>query len=214
MTGLLSAVLVVTYALIAFYTATQAQDSPWAVLVAIGPASVAALLLARKALTPGRFIALTLTVLAVMFWAWPSLQRHLGWTYYLQHLGVMLFGALAFGHTLTGSHTPLCTRFAGYLHETLSPALLRYTRQVTMAWSLFFVVMAIVSTLLFFSPLPWAVWSAFDTLLTLPLVGLMFVAEYAMRRLVIPQEPRMGITSAYRAYRSYSAKRRNKGSQP
>lgn len=204
--SLLSAILIAAYALTAFYTATRAQHSAWAVLVAIGPVTLAALLLVRQALAPSRFIPLLLAVLAAMAWAWPWLQRHLNWTYYVQHLGLMLCGALAFGHTLAGARTPLCTRFAACLNETLSPELCRYTRQVTLAWALFFAGMAVVSTLLFFSPLPWAVWSAFDTLLTLPLVGLMFVAEYAVRHRVLPQEPRQGVTSAYRSYRVYRAR--------
>lgn len=203
----LSGALVVLYAVGAYYTATRAQHSPWAVLVAIGPLTVAALLFVRKALGRIAFAAALIAAPLLLAWAWPLLQQHIGLTYYLQHLGLMLCGALGFGLSLIGPRTPLCTQFAAYVHTEVTAELRDYTRKVTVAWTLFFIVMAVISTLLFFLPLPFALWSAFDTLLTLPLVGLMFAVEYAVRRHVMPDETGQSITSAYRAYQAHRADR-------
>lgn len=201
----LSALLVVAYAPAAYYTATHVQQSPWAVAIALGPLALATLIFVRKALGLAAFAAaaLALPYLAYSFRA--ELQDHVALTYYLQHLGMMLCGALVFGLSLLGPRVPLCTRFARYGHEVMTDELQRYTRQVTLAWTLFFLAMAVVSSALFFSPLPFALWSAFDTLLTLPLVALMFAAEYGVRRCLLPHESGHGITGAYRAYQAYRA---------
>jgi uncharacterized membrane protein len=74
-----------------------------------------------------------------------------------------------------------------------------YTRQVTIAWTLFFGAMALASTLLFFLA-PLATWSVFANLLTLPLVALMFIGEYWVRRWVLPEMRHMRILDAVRAF--------------
>jgi uncharacterized membrane protein len=93
----------------------------------------------------------------------------------------------------------MCTDLARLVHGELSPALTRYTRQVTVAWTLFFALVAGTSVLLFaFAPI--AVWSTFANLLTPPLVALMFAGEYAVRVRVLPPEDRSNVLDAVRAY--------------
>ncbi len=104
-----------------------------------------------------------------------------------------------FGHTLGARHRPLISRLAESIRGPLPPAVARYTRQVTLAWTLFFAVMAMLSTLLFlFSPIE--VWSLFANLLAWPLVIAMFVIEYLVRRRVLPDERQHGILDGMRAY--------------
>ena len=47
---------------------------------------------------------------------------------------------------------------------------------------------------------PLRIWSLFANFCVLPVIGLMFVAEYAVRRRVLPQVPRRGILAAVRVY--------------
>ena len=68
------------------------------------------------------------------------------------------------------------------IHGAVTPAVARYTRQITLAWTLFFVAIAAVSTLLF-ATAPIVTWSTFANYLSLPLVAVMFAAEHACRRL-------------------------------
>jgi len=76
----------------------------------------------------------------------------------------------------------------------------RYTRQVTLAWSLFFAAMVVVSVGLFiWAPLP--VWSAFATLLGGPLIAVVFVVEILVRRWVLPNEARSSLGETVRAWR-------------
>jgi len=95
---------------------------------------------------------------------------------------VAVYGSLfwMFARTLRPGREALATRLALQVHGTLPPDILRYTRRVTLAWSLFFAGMATISVLLFsFAPL--RIWSLFANLLSLPLLVLMFVAEYVYR---------------------------------
>ena len=74
-----------------------------------------------------------------------------------------------------------------------------YTRRVTQAWSLFFAGQLVTSAaLLAFAPRP--VWSLFVNVLDLPLVALMFVAEYACRLRLVSREHRVGPLAALRAF--------------
>ena len=68
----------------------------------------------------------------------------------------------------------------------------------------FFATMAIVSSLLFFLA-PLAVWSAFVNFLTLPLVALMFVAEFLVRRRVLAETSGAPL-DALRAYLNRSSR--------
>ena len=72
---------------------------------------------------------------------------------------------------------------------------------ITLAWTLFFVAIAAVSTLLF-ATAPIVTWSTFANYLSLPLVAVMFAAEHACRRFALPHEPRPRMVDAVRAYRA------------
>jgi uncharacterized membrane protein len=71
----------------------------------------------------------------------------------------------------------------------------------------FFAAMASVSTLLFFLA-PLTAWSVFDNFLTLPLVALMFIAEYRVRRRALPGMQHAHILDAVRAFRDSTARPR------
>jgi uncharacterized membrane protein len=116
-----------------------------------------------------------------------------------------MFLALAawFGGSLRPGREALVTRFARRTEGSLSPEGLAYTRSVTLAWSLFCATMAGTSTLLYFLA-PVEAWSLFANLLSLPLVGAMFVAEFTVRMRVCPELSRggllRGVARSVRAY--------------
>lgn len=123
------------------------------------------------------------------------------WLCLIQHVGMNAALGALFGRTLLGGRQPLVTIFAGHAHRTMTPLLLRYTRQVTLAWTLFFVVVAALSILLFLLA-PIEVWSVFANILPVPLVAAMFVAENEVRKRVLPPEERIGILATFRAFRA------------
>jgi uncharacterized membrane protein len=67
--------------------------------------------------------------------------------------------------------------------------------------------MALTSTLLFFLG-PVMSWSVFDHFLTLPLIALMFIGEYWVRRRALPDMQHVHILDAVRAFRNTSAQPR------
>ncbi len=201
------AALLIGYPLLAHYTNESAHGGKLGALVAIAPVLLIAGALAWR--SERRFIMLAALMLAcVALWlGWPVLERHFGLVYWLQNMAMQLILFMTFARTLIAGRQPLCTRFAEALHAPMTPQHVIYTRQVTLAWSLFFAAMALVSTLLFFLA-PLATWSVFANFLTLPLVALMFIVEYGVRRQVLPEMKNMHILDAVRAFRNNPARPR------
>ncbi len=104
-----------------------------------------------------------------------------------------------FARTLAHGREPLISRYSRAVHGALPPAMARYTRQVTIAWCVFFAGQVLVSVLLLaFAPL--GAWSLFINLLNLPLLAVMFVGHLAYGAIRHPEFPRTSILQAFRAF--------------
>jgi uncharacterized membrane protein len=198
---------IIGYSVLAHYSAATSASTAYpslGVAVSLAPALGFLLLLAWR--SPRRSAMLLLWAGAgLLLWGfWGVLERSFSWVYFLQHAGTHLMLAAVFGVTLAGGRQPLCTRFAEVVHGGLNAELVRYTRQVTLAWTLFFLTVSLVSTLLFlFAPIE--AWSVFANFLTLPLVLLMFAAEYLVRLRKLPQLEKHSIMDGILAYWKTSA---------
>lgn len=132
-----------------------------------------------------------------------GLGPYVPWFYFLQHVAMFLALATWFGASLRPGREALVTSFARGAEGNLSPQGLAYTRGVTLAWSLFCAAMVAASVLLYFLA-PVDAWSLFANLLSLPLVGAMFVAEFMVRKRVCPELSRggllRGVARSVRAY--------------
>jgi uncharacterized membrane protein len=201
------AALVIGYSLLAHYTNESAHSDSLGALVSIAPVVLIALALAWN--STRRFIMLAVLVLSCVALGagWSALEQHFGLVYWLQNVGMQLILFMTFGRTLIAGRQPLCTRFAEAVHAPLTPEHEIYARQVTVAWTLFFAAMALASTLLFFLA-PLTTWSVFSNFLTLPLVALMFIAEYWVRRWMLPDMQNAHILDAVRAFRNTSVRPR------
>ena len=197
------AALVVGYSVLAHYTSESAHHRQLGAVVAIAPVVALAALLAWRSPQRAAMVAALLLLCGALWLSWPLLQSHFAVIYWLQHVGMQLILLALFGRTLLPGQLPLCTRFARAVHAplVLSAAHESYTRHVTLAWTLFFALMALASTALFVL-FPLATWSVFANFLTLPLVVLMFVAEYLIRQRALPHAPRTHILDAVRAFRN------------
>jgi uncharacterized membrane protein len=152
-----------------------------------------------------RFSGVPLAVLAAaaaafpLYYYWPILTQNFSIVYLIQQCGFYAIMAFTFGRSLPAGRVPLCTQLADKVHGPLSELELRYTRSVTIAWVVFFLSNLAVTVLLFeFAPL--RTWSLFVNFLSLPLILLMFVGEYAVRRRVLPQVQRNGLMATLRVY--------------
>lgn len=120
---------------------------------------------------------------------WNTLLHGQDWIYLMQNLAMQGLLAWGFGHTLRPGHEPLISQIARRIHGAdYNQVIATYTRRATWAWALFSLSMGLISILLFaFAPL--ATWSTFVNFVSLILLGLMFVLEYAARRYCLRDIP-------------------------
>ncbi len=181
------ALVAVPGAFLALFAIARAGSPTLGALVATFPLAAVAFFALRRpgAGGPRAWIALAAGALA-LYLLWGAVENHYQTLYFLEHAGTNLLLGIMFGRTLAGSSEPLCTRFARIVHGTLTPEIARYSRQVTAAWTVFFLAITLASCALFLGGFMTA-WSVLANFLTLPLVALMFIVEYAVRRRVIKQ---------------------------
>jgi uncharacterized membrane protein len=199
--GALAAALTVAYVLFGHYAAATPGVGRWAVLLAAAPMTAAGFGFAREDWRGALLLAFGLAAVAFLVWTWPRLHNPVSWLYFAQHVSINAVLGLLFGRTLLPGRQPLVSTFASLVHPVMTPALTRYTRRVTLAWTLFFAVSALVSIVLFVLA-PVAVWSVFANLLALPLVLAMFVIENEVRKRVLPPQDRVGLRATVRAVRA------------
>ena len=131
--------------------------------------------------------------------AWAVLEGHFARVFFIEHAGANLLLAIVFGRTLFGGREPLCTTFARAVHGVLPPEVVRYSRGVTVAWTIFFAAIFSLSCILYVGEFR-AAWSVLANIATPALVGLMFVVEYAIRHRVLPDWERVGVLESIRAF--------------
>lgn len=179
------------------------QGSKLALLIAVGwtaGGAVIASLGSRHRLTG---LLLTLTGLGLTWLYWDWLQEHVDLVYLIQHAGTHAVLGIWFGGSLlaarNGTGQALVTRLATRLHGPLPAPIARYTRQVTVLWTGYFVLMAIASCAVFaFGSIQ--AWSTLANLVTLPLVVALFIVEYAVRLHLHPDFEHVSIIEGVRAF--------------
>ncbi len=194
---------VVGYGLLSYALMTRWPDRPWTIAALFGPLllGLAAAGLARR---HGPTLLSCAGLAALVLWVgWRGgvdVQR----LYVLQHAALHAMMAFGFGITLRAGATPLITQLAERLHQEFTPAMRHYTRQLTLAWALYFVGMIGISALLYLLA-PWAWWSLFCSLLTPLSAVVFFVGEYVWRYRRHPEFERVTLAQAVQAYRRFRA---------
>ena len=199
------AALVVAYAILANYTNLNPAAKPLGALLAIVPPLALGVGLAWRSSYRLASLAIALLAPALIFSYWQVLESNFPMVYLLEDLG--FYGLLSgtFARSLMGGRIPLCTYWADLVHGPLPELVERYTRKTTAAWALFFALIAATSVALYvFAPL--RIWSIFSYFVTFPLVVLMFIAEYAIRRRVLPPLHRSGLMETVRVYMNSSSR--------
>ncbi len=189
----------VVYAGLSHYNNSAAKTHDLGVALALGPVFGVGLLLIWRWGRPWAAILAAAAAAALAHLYWPAMEKNFSLVYLLQEAGFYSLMAASFGQSLRAQHVAVCTRLADRLHGPLTPLEVIYTRRVTAAWVWFFVSVT-AATGLFFCFAPLRVWSLFANFGVPPLIGLMFVVEYAVRRRVVPQAQRRGMLAAVRVY--------------
>ena len=206
----------VAYASLCHYSNSAERGAVWGpplalapfLLVGFGAAWRNSRRFGRAPGTPaGRYVptaALAAASLLGIYLGWHLLERNFAWIYLLQECGFYGLQAFGFGRSLRRGRAPLCTMLSDQVHGPLSASELRYTRAATTAWCIFFTTLVALELLLFFTA-PLASWSFFSYFCTLPLVLLMFIAEFAVRRRMLPDTAGAGLWATMRIYFARSA---------
>ena len=199
--------LAVAWAVAAHIASAHPGPSAWGAALALAPVAMAVVLGLWS--LPVRWLGMVgvLVLAGLLVMAWPWLTGRVALLFFLEQTGVYLLMAVVFGRTLRGPEESLVTQMARRVHGgVLSDKQFAYTRKVTLTWSLFFMLMALGSALLFLLA-PTAVWSVFANLLGGPLIGLMFVGEFVWRRVALPGETRATMADAIRAWKTHNAEK-------
>ena len=199
---LLGAAAGAAYAVVSHQLMTRAPGSPLALAAVLGP--VAGLALFGLWQGGRRWLAagLGLTALAAAVHAADGGRIPPHWLYLAQHAGVHLSLGVWFGSTLLNGRQPLISHLAERVHHGLQPAMARYTRSVTVAWTAYFFAMTFVSLVLY-AAAPFSAWSLFANVLTPLSAVAMFGGEHLLRYRLHPEFERIGMVDAMKAYSSY-----------
>ena len=165
------------------------------------------LLLAARRKRNAALLAVAIAAGGLALWAsWGTLERHFPDVLFMEHAATNLVLAFVFGRTLAEGRESLITTFARLVHGELPPEVERYTRRVTVAWTIFFAVLFAVSCALYLSGQR-AAWSVFANFATPIGVGSMFAIEYFVRHRVLPDWERVGIMGGVRAFSRHISQR-------
>ena len=189
----------VAYVLVTHWLMTGAPASPWNAVIVVGPMLGAAAGVAwqRRHRLLAALAALAAVGLVVQ--AWRGHELPAGSLYVCQHVAIHLLLALVFGLTLLAGREPLVTALARRVHGAMTPGMAAYSRKVTAAWTVYFVVMATLSLILY-AAAPFEVWATFANLVTPFAILFMFVGEYLLRYRLHPEFERATLAQAFRAY--------------
>ncbi len=200
MRGIGIVLIIVVYATLVHHVNTSGQSTMLGAMLALVPLLLITLTFALRLPSKLLGMSLILLFLIVSWGALPLIAQHTALIFWLMDVGLMLILLVTFAKTLLPRHKALCVHFAEIINGGALPIdHERYAYNVTIAWVIFFALMILASSLLFFLT-SLANWSFFVNFLTLPLVALMFIAEFVVRRQLLTDLPDSNVLDAVRAY--------------
>jgi len=195
----LAVLLSAGFALLAHFAIIDELTPTVGALLSLVPVTALALWAVRRSRHRAAAFVAILAFGALLWMGWGTLRRHFPDLFFVEHAGANLALAFVFGRTLFGGREALCTRFARLLHGTLPVEVERYSRRVTVAWTIFFATLFALSCTLYFGGFL-AAWSVLANILSPILTVAMFMVEYAIRHRVLPQWERVGLLGGIRAF--------------
>jgi uncharacterized membrane protein len=197
--AVLAVVLSIIFAFLVHATLIEGLPPTLGALLSLVPVTACAFWMAGRTRHRITLLALFALVAAAIVLEWNELERHFPDLFFVEHAGVNLALAFVFGRTLGAGHEPLVSRFARMVHGAIPPEVERYTRRVTLAWTLFFLAIFTASCVLYLGG--WLTqWSVLANFLSPVLLGAMFAVEYLVRLRALPHWERVGILRGIRAF--------------
>ena len=135
----------------------------------------------RRGSAPWSLLFGAVLAAAIALWWWGEAVDLM----YLPPVLINIALMVLFGRTLLPGATPLVARIASLWRGPLDSAVALYTRQVTIAWTIFSGLMVFEAIILaLFAPLH--IWSLFTNFLNYVFVLLFFIIEYRLRLYCLP----------------------------
>jgi uncharacterized membrane protein len=191
----------IAYPFVLHFFVQKDDTSGWPLLLVILPLLVPACWMVVRAVSRIWWPLVTASFFALGYFIVTGDYGHIGLVAVnaISHASFNLFLLWFFARTLRDGSEPLITQISRRINGGLDPAIVNYTRRVTIAWCVFFAVQVVVSALLYlFAPL--AAWSTFVNVLNLPLLILMFACEYAYRIRHYPNHAHASILKVIEVY--------------
>ncbi|MBV8679513.1 MAG: hypothetical protein JO338_03595 [Aquitalea sp.] len=198
------ALLALLYVLLDYMASSSPQPPAYAVLLGAAPLTLGVLGACWNSSFRWPALLLCLSGLLAIVLNLDALLAHAAWFYLMQHVGIMVGLGIMFGRTLGAHEDALCSRIARIaIAQPLDAAYFHYTWKVTLAWTLYFAISAMLSLSLF-ALAPLAYWALFAAVLTPVSLGLMFGGEYLIRQFALPDSPPFSIAQTIQSYRKYT----------
>jgi uncharacterized membrane protein len=195
--ALVIAALLIGYAALSHHAYSDVHAKGLGAALSVGPVILIGAFLAWRWIHPLAALAVAALSGLMLYRHWAAVEENYQWSDLVQQCGLYGLIALGFVRSLLAGQTPLCTLLAEKLHGVLEPIEISYTRRATLAWTLFYGLMALAILVLFFLVSP-SVWSFFVDFVTYGLIIAMAVADHAIRRRLLPRHPAGGILAAVR----------------
>jgi len=191
------AALIIGYAALSHYSNSSPHVKGLGAALSLAPIVLIGAVLAWRWAPPILALGVMASVGMLLYRFWPVLENNYEWADLIQQCAAYGLIALSFGRSLFGGRVPVCTQLAKRLHGALTPEEISYTRRATAAWTVFYLLAAAaVLTLFFVASL--RIWSLFVNFALFGLIALMGIADYAVRRHVLPRRRGGGIVAALR----------------
>ena len=200
------------YAVAVFWSCIQREPRWWSLLPFLLPLFYwTGAALARRSGRPHLFwpiqgalaavLAILLVWLAQHQSVWLASPQRVRLFYFVQE-GIMFALIVAvFVRSLLPGRTPLCSAMAMLSHPVMTPAVWRYTRNVTLAWALWIAGLWLVSALLFVAAKVEA-WAFFSAVMVPVLTAAFFLLEVAAgRRIFLPRQDRSSLVATLASVR-------------
>lgn len=172
----LSIILIIAYPLAAYIALWLGQP-----LIIINYLMLVFSLLAVEKFYNKHWLAGLVLVMVIAIISYLMQQAYRQYLIFLPPILMLLSLFVLFAQSLLAGQTPLITRYAKLLGDTLHERHLRYNRNLTIIWSAFFLLMTITSAFLAIIA-SLEVWSFFTYVLSYILLGSFFIIEFMFRK--------------------------------
>jgi uncharacterized membrane protein len=191
------AAVIVGYALLSHYSNSNPDATRLGAGLSLGPILLIGSLLLWRWAHPLVAASVIAVASVLLYQFWPFSVKNYHWADLAQQCGAYALVAVSFARSLFAGRQPMCTQLADRLHGPLTPVEVAYTRRATIVWTVFYGLLAAVILALYVLA-PLRIWSLFVNFGTFALIGLVFAADHALRRRLLPRRPGSGLLAALR----------------